>query len=146
MKIDIQPVSLQSKVPQYMSEQAAGADVFAHIEQPVTLNPGETKLIPLGFKLALPDGYAAFLLPRSGLGYKQGVVLGNLVGLCDADFRGEYCAALWYRKDGPAFTVQPGERIAQMVIMPVIQVQFNIVEALGDTVRGAGGFGSSGVK
>ena len=146
MRLNIQKTKEAAKIPQYMSEQAAGADVFACLEHDVVISPGETKLIPLGFKMELPPGFAAFLLPRSGLGVKSGIVLGNLVGVCDADYRGEYMAALWYRQDGQAFKVSDGDRIAQMVIMPVVHAHFDLVDELGTTDRGTGGFGSSGTK
>lgn len=144
MKVCIQKTRESATVPVYMSELAAGADVFANLEHDIVINPGETKLVPLGFRMELPPGFAAFLLPRSGLGTKNGIVLGNLVGLCDADYRGEYGAAVWYRQDGQAFKISNGDRIAQMVIMPVIHAEFTVMGELSTTVRGMGGFGSSG--
>lgn len=132
-------------VPKYATTGAAGADVFSRLDSEIYIHPGETKLIPLGFSLELPTGFAAFLIPRSGLGTKSGIVLGNLVGLCDEDYRGEYMAAVWNRNlDGAAFRINPKDRIAQMAIVPVIQGNFVVTNQLSDTERGEGGFGSTG--
>lgn len=144
MKVQIKKVRPNAIIPKYASLGASGADVCAAIDSPVTIHPGETTLVPLGFSMAVPDGFGAFLLPRSGLGTKSGIVLGNLVGLCDSDYRGEYMAAIWYRKDGEAFTINPGDRIAQMVIIPTVQAEFYVVDELSSTERGANGFGSTG--
>ena len=145
MKIKIKKLRPSAVIPSYSTFGSSGADVCAAIDEPVTIHPGETKIVPLGFSLSFPQGFGAFLLPRSGLGAKSGIVLANLVGLCDSDYRGEYMAAIWYRKDGEAFTINPGDRIAQIVIMPTNQVEFDEVECLDQTERGAGGFGSSGI-
>lgn len=134
-------------LPKFATSGAAAADVCAAINDPVVVHPGETVQIPLGFALELPPTLAALILPRSGLGAKSGLVLGNLVGLCDSDYRGQYIAAMWLRKDGQAFTIKPGDRIAQMMIVPIIpNLEFEEVEELGTTERGAGGFGSTGTK
>ena len=144
--INIKLVRDNAVVPKFATEGSAAVDVCAAIDSAVTIHPGETKKIPLGFALELPIGYGAFLLPRSGLGANHGVVLGNLVGLCDPDYRGEYVAPIWIRQEGQAYTVNPGDRIAQMVILPVLQ-NFSFVEVqdISETERGAGGFGSTGI-
>ena len=145
MKIRIKKLRPSAVIPSYSTIGSSGADVYAAIDEPVTIHPGETKIVPLGFSLSVPQGFGVFLLPRSGLGTKSGIVLANLVGLCDSDYRGEYMAAIWYRKDGEAFTINPRDRIAQIVIMPTHHVEFEEVEELDKTERGAGGFGSSGI-
>ncbi|MBU6951572.1 dUTP diphosphatase [Hahella sp. HN01] len=133
-------------LPAYATDGSAGLDLRACLAEPVTLQPGETTLIPTGMAIHLSDpGLAAMLLPRSGLGHKHGIVLGNLVGLIDSDYQGEVMVSCWNRgKD--AFTINIGERIAQMVIVPVVQVGFEIVDDFNDSSRGAGGFGSTGTK
>ncbi|WP_431687993.1 dUTP diphosphatase [Hahella sp. NBU794] len=133
-------------LPAYATDGSAGLDLRACLAEPVTLQPGETTLIPTGMAIHLSDpGLAAMLLPRSGLGHKHGIVLGNLVGLIDSDYQGEVMVSCWNRgKD--AFTINVGERIAQMVIVPVVQVGFEIVDDFNDSSRGAGGFGSTGTK
>lgn len=133
-----------NQLPNYATPGSAGLDLRACLDVPLTLNPGETRLIPTGLAIHLADpGYAAMILPRSGLGHKHGVVLGNLVGLIDSDYQGELMVSLWNRGQEP-FTVQPLERIAQMVIVPVIQAKFRLVQEFGQSQRGAGGFGSTG--
>lgn len=133
-----------SQLPHYATPGSAGLDLRACLDAPLTLNPGETRLIPTGLAIHLADpGYAALILPRSGLGHKHGVVLGNLVGLIDSDYQGELMVSLWNRGQEP-FTVQPLERIAQMVIVPVVQAKFRLVQEFGQSQRGAGGFGSTG--
>ena len=131
-------------LPQHATPGSAGMDLRACLKEPLTLAPGDTALIPSGIAIHLGDpGYAAVLLPRSGLGHKHGIVLGNLVGLIDSDYQGEVLVSCWNRgKD--SFTVQPGERIAQMVILPVVQAQFEVVSEFEESKRGAGGFGHSG--
>lgn len=132
------------QLPHYATPGSAGLDLRACLDAPLTLNPGETRLIPTGLAIHLADpGYAALILPRSGLGHKHGVVLGNLVGLIDSDYQGELMVSLWNRGQEP-FTVQPLERIAQMVIVPVVQAKFRLVQEFGQSQRGAGGFGSTG--
>lgn len=135
---------LGSQLPHYATPGSAGLDLRACIDAPLTLNPGETRLIPTGLAIHLADpGYAALILPRSGLGHKHGVVLGNLVGLIDSDYQGELMVSLWNRGQ-ELFTVQPFERIAQMVIVPVVQAKFRLVQEFSASQRGAGGFGSTG--
>ena len=132
------------QLPHYATPGSAGLDLRACLDAPLTLNPGETRLIPTGLAIHLADpGYAAMILPRSGLGHRHGVVLGNLVGLIDSDYQGELMVSLWNRGQEP-FTVQPFERIAQMVIVPVVQASFRLVQDFGHSQRGAGGFGSTG--
>lgn len=130
---------------EYATPGAAGVDVRACVEDTTYIYPGETKLIPLGFSMALPPNMAAFLLPRSGLGNKHGIVLGNLVGLIDEDYRGTVMASVWNRNTGGMpFCIEPMDRIAQMVIVPVVRPTYFAVEDLDATERGAGGFGSTG--
>ena len=131
-------------LPAYATDGAAGMDLRACLEQPLTLNPGNTELIPTGIAIYIEDtGLAAVILPRSGLGHKHGIVLGNLVGLIDSDYQGQLFVSCWNRGK-EAFTIQPGERIAQLVLVPVAQAQFDIVRDFVATDRGTGGFGSSG--
>jgi dUTP pyrophosphatase len=137
-------VGREFALPHYATPGSAGLDLRACLDAPLTLQPGETQLIPTGIAIHLGDpGLAAVLLPRSGLGHKHGIVLGNLVGLIDSDYQGQVMVSCWNRGQA-AFTVQPGERIAQMVIVPVVQVRLEVVEEFGLSERGAGGFGSSG--
>jgi dUTP pyrophosphatase len=131
-------------LPHYATAGSAGLDLRACLDAPVTLAPGQAELIPTGIAIHLDDpGLAAMLLPRSGLGHKHGIVLGNLVGLIDSDYQGQVMVSCWNRGQA-AFTIAPGERIAQMVIVPVVQVDFELVESFDESRRGAGGFGSSG--
>ncbi len=131
-------------LPSYATPGSAGLDLRACLEAPLVLQPGHTALIPTGLAIHIADpGLAAVLLPRSGLGHKHGIVLGNLVGLIDSDYRGPLMVSCWNRSD-TAFTVQPLERIAQMVIVPVVQARFRRVAEFGDSARGEGGFGSTG--
>ena len=131
-------------MPQYATAGAAGLDLRACIEKPVTLAPGATELLPSGIAIHLADpGLAAVVLPRSGLGHKHGIVLGNLVGLIDSDYQGQIMVSVWNRGQA-AFTIQPMERIAQLVVVPVVQVKLNVVEEFEASQRGAGGFGSTG--
>jgi dUTP pyrophosphatase len=130
--------------PGYATPGSAGLDLRACIEQAIELTPGQTELIPSGMAIHLADpGLAAMVLPRSGLGHKHGIVLGNLVGLIDSDYQGQIMVSVWNR-GSTAFTLQPMERIAQLVIIPVMQVHFNRVETFAESSRGAGGFGSTG--
>jgi dUTP pyrophosphatase len=135
---------LHEQLPGYATPGAAGIDLRACIDAPIELHPGQTLLIPTGMAIHIgtPD-LAAVILPRSGLGHKHGVVLGNLVGLIDSDYQGQLFVSMWNRGD-TMFTINPLERIAQMVMVPVVQVQFNIVEDFDASERGAGGFGSTG--
>ena len=137
---------MRDKLPGYATPGAAGLDLRACIPQTITIAPGETHLVPTGIAIHIGDpGLAAMLLPRSGLGHKHGIVLGNLVGLIDSDYQGQVMVSCWNRGQA-AFTIQPGERIAQMVVVPVVQVQLEIVESFTESRRGAGGFGSSGTN
>jgi len=137
-------VGTEFPLPHYATPGSAGLDLRACLEAPLTLAPGETQLIPTGIAIHLDDaGLAAVLLPRSGLGHKHGIVLGNLVGLIDSDYQGQVMVSCWNR-GGTPFTIAPGERIAQMVVVPVVQVEFEVVEEFTESRRGAGGFGSSG--
>lgn len=131
-------------LPQYATSGSAGVDLRACIDAPLELQPGDTQLIPSGIAIYLQDpAYAAIVLPRSGLGHKHGIVLGNLVGLIDSDYQGQIFVSCWNRGQ-TTFTIQPGERIAQLVVVPVVQVEFDVVNEFVATERGAGGFGSSG--
>lgn len=131
-------------LPQYATDGSAGIDLRALLDAPLELRPGDTTLLPTGMAIYLADpAYAALVLPRSGLGHKHGIVLGNLVGLIDSDYQGQLYVSCWNRGQ-TAFTINPGERIAQLVVVPVVQVQFEVVEEFQTTARGAGGFGSSG--
>jgi len=131
-------------LPQYATDGAAGLDLRACLDAPLTLAPGAVALIGTGFALHIADpGLAAVLLPRSGLGHKHGIVLGNLVGLIDSDYQGQLFVSCWNRGREP-FVVNPMERIAQLVVVPVVQVALNVVESFEESARGAGGFGSTG--
>ncbi len=133
-------------LPHYATPGSAGLDLRACLDAPLELQPGQTQLIPTGIAIHLEDaGLAAVLLPRSGLGHKHGIVLGNLVGLIDSDYQGQVMVSCWNRGQS-AFVVEPGERIAQMIIVPVVQVEFDVVDEFTESHRGAGGFGSSGRK
>lgn len=133
-------------LPRYGTEGAAGLDLVACLNAPLTLKPGETQLIPTGIAIHIGDaGLAAMLLPRSGLGHKHGIVLGNLVGLIDSDYQGQVFVSCWNRGQ-VAFTIEPGDRIAQMVFVPVTQAEFEIVQDFEESRRGAGGFGHTGIK
>jgi dUTP diphosphatase len=131
-------------IPEYATTGSAGLDLRACCDAPVQLAPGETQLIPTGMAIYIGDpNYAAMILPRSGLGHKHGIVLGNLVGLIDSDYQGELMVSCWNRSQDH-FTLNPGERLAQLVIVPVVQTQFHVVDDFEQTERGAGGFGHSG--
>ena len=131
-------------LPAYATSGSAGLDLRACLDAPLTLAPGAAQLIPTGLSIWVEDpGLAAVILPRSGLGHKHGIVLGNLVGLIDSDYQGPLMVSCWNRGSAD-FTVQPGERIAQLVVVPVVQVEFEVVDEFVATGRGAGGFGSSG--
>ncbi len=137
-------VGREIPLPHYATQGSAGLDLRACLDAPLTLAPGQAELIPTGIAIHLDDpGLAAVLLPRSGLGHKHGIVLGNLVGLVDSDYQGQVMVSCWNRGQS-AFTIAPGERIAQMVVVPVVQVEFEIVASFTESDRGAGGFGSSG--
>jgi len=131
-------------LPDYATPGSAGLDLRACLDAPLVLEPGKTELVPTGLAIHIDDpGLAAMLLPRSGLGHKHGIVLGNLVGLIDSDYQGQVFVSTWNR-GAEAFTIQPGERIAQMVIVPVVHARFEVVEEFPASERGAGGFGHSG--
>jgi dUTP pyrophosphatase len=132
------------ELPRRATSGSAGLDLRACLDAPLTLEPGQTHLVPTGIAIHLAHpGLAAVLLPRSGLGHKHGIVLGNLVGLVDSDYQGQVMVSVWNR-GGRAYTIQPGERIAQMVVVPVVQVELEVVEDFEASERGAGGFGSTG--
>ncbi len=147
MRVDLQILDerLKEQLPAYATAGSAGLDLRACLDEPLTLQPNAWQLVPTGMAIHLADaGYAALILPRSGLGHKHGIVLGNLVGLIDSDYQGQLMVSAWNRSDTP-FTIQPMERIAQLVIVPVVQAQFNIVDDFSvATERGAGGYGSTG--
>ncbi len=133
-------------LPAHATEGSAGMDLRACIDKNITLNPGDTKLIPTGLAIHIEDpGLAATILPRSGLGHKHGIVLGNLVGLIDSDYQGQLFVSCWNRGNN-SFTIEEGDRIAQMVFVPVVQVDFEVVKDFDSSERGAGGFGHSGHK
>ncbi|UJJ30004.1 dUTP diphosphatase [Halopseudomonas maritima] len=131
-------------LPSYATEGSAGLDLRAMLEAPLTLEAGQTSLLPTGLAIHIADpGLAAMILPRSGMGHKHGIVLGNLVGLIDSDYQGQLMVSCWNRSSS-AFTINPGERIAQLVLVPVLQAQLQIVKEFDDSQRGAGGFGHTG--
>ena len=146
MKISVRILDarLADRLPAYATSGSAGLDLRAALENPLELAPGAAVLVPTGLAIHIADaGYAALILPRSGLGHKHGIVLGNLVGLIDSDYQGQLMVSAWNRGTD-AFTLQPMERLAQLVIVPVVQAQFEIVAEFDQSARGAGGFGSSG--
>jgi len=131
-------------LPEYATPGSAGVDLRACVDEPLTVQPGATELVPTGIALHLEDpGLAATILPRSGLGHKHGIVLGNLVGLIDSDYQGEILVSCWNRSTEP-FEIEPGLRLAQLVIVPVVQVEFDVVQEFSASRRGAGGFGHTG--
>ena len=135
---------IRGNLPAYATAGSAGLDLRACIEAPLTLQPGDASLIPTGLAIHLADpGLAAIVIPRSGLGHKHGIVMGNLVGLIDSDYQGEVKVSCWNRGREP-FVIQPLERIAQLVVVPVVQVRLNVVDTFAESARGAGGFGSTG--
>lgn len=135
---------MKDQMPAYATPGSAGLDLRACIDHPVTIEPGQTILVPTGLAIHVGDpGYAAMILPRSGMGHKNGIVLGNLVGLIDSDYQGQLMVSTWNRSQA-AFTLNPMERLAQLIIVPVLQVGFNVVEDFDASERGAGGFGSTG--
>ena len=135
---------MRDALPGYATPGSAGLDLRACLDEPIEIAPGATVLVPTGLAIHIADpGYAALILPRSGLGHKHGIVLGNLVGLIDADYQGQLMVSTWNR-GSTAFTLNPMERLAQLVVVPIQQVSFNVVEEFGESERGAGGFGSTG--
>ena len=146
MKLDVKILDerLRTQMPAYATPGSAGLDLRACLEAPLTLAPNAWQLVPTGMAIHLADpGYAALILPRSGLGHKHGIVLGNLVGLIDSDYQGQLMVSAWNRSD-VAFTIEPMERIAQLVIVPVVQATFNLVDAFVESERGEAGYGSTG--
>jgi dUTP pyrophosphatase len=144
LKVLDQRLGREFPVPAPATAGAAGVDLRACLEEALELRPGDTALIPSGIAIHLDDPHlAAMVLPRSGLGHKHGIVLGNLVGLIDSDYQGEILISCWNRGSAP-FRIEPGDRIAQLVIVPVVQAQFEVVESFTETSRGAGGFGHTG--
>ena len=147
-KLDVRVLDarLLEQLPQYATPGSAGLDLRACVDAPVTLKPGDTSLIPSGLAIHLENPeYAAMVLPRSGLGHKHGIVLGNLVGLIDSDYQGQIFVSVWNRGQSE-FTIQPMERIAQLIVVPIMQVEFNVVPDFVASSRGEGGFGSTGKK
>jgi dUTP pyrophosphatase len=144
LDVKILDARLRDQLPHYATAGSAGLDLRACITEPLTLRPGKTELIPAGIAIHLGDpGVAAVILPRSGLGHRHGIVLGNLVGLIDSDYQGQIFVSTWNRGSAP-FVIQPMERLAQLVVVPVVQVALNVVEDFAASSRGAGGFGSTG--
>jgi dUTP pyrophosphatase len=148
MKIDVRILDkrLADQLPTYATPGSAGLDLRACLDAPLTLAPNAWQLVPTGMAIYLADpAFAALILPRSGLGHKHGIVLGNLVGLIDSDYQGPLMVSAWNRSD-VAFTIEPMERIAQLIIVPVLQAEFNLVSAFEATQRGEGGYGSTGIR
>ena len=146
MNIDIKVLDprMGDCLPAYATPGSAGLDLRACLEAPLTLAPGACELVRTGLAIHLADsGFAAFILPRSGLGHKHGIVLGNLVGLIDSDYQGELMVSAWNRS-GESFTIAPMDRLAQLVVVPVVQAHFTVVESFAPSSRGAGGYGSTG--
>lgn len=144
VKILDQRIGHAFPMPAYATQGSAGMDLRACLDTAIQLAPGQTELIPTGMAIHIEDpNLCAMILPRSGLGHKHGIVLGNLVGLIDSDYQGQLFVSCWNRGQ-TTFTVEPGERIAQLVLVPVVQAEFEVVDSFSDTDRGAGGFGSSG--
>lgn len=150
MKLDVKildnRLGNEFEMPHYATTGSAGLDLRACLDKPLCLEPGQTELITTGLAIHVEDpGYAAMILPRSGLGHKHGIVLGNLVGLIDSDYQGPLMVSCWNRGNDH-FTINPGDRLAQLIIVPVVQAEFNIVNDFEESKRGAGGFGHSGVN
>ena len=144
LDVKILDARMRDQLPHYATPGSAGLDLRACIDAPITLAPGQTELIPTGIAIHLDDpGLAAVILPRSGLGHKHGIVLGNLVGLIDSDYQGQIFVSTWNRGNAP-FVLNPLERLAQLVVVPVVQVELNVVDDFAESSRGAGGFGSTG--
>ena len=144
LDVKILDARMRGQLPHYATSGSAGLDLRACIDEPITLEPGQTELVPTGIAIHLDDpGLAAVILPRSGLGHKHGIVLGNLVGLIDSDYQGQILVSTWNRGNMP-FVLNPMERLAQLVVVPVVQVELNVVDDFAASSRGAGGFGSTG--
>jgi dUTP pyrophosphatase len=145
-KLDVKILDerMRSQLPAYATSGSAGLDLRACLDEPLTLRPGDSALVPTGLAIHVADpGHAAVIIPRSGLGHKHGIVLGNLVGLIDSDYQGQLFVSCWNR-GRDTFVMNPMERIAQLVVIPVVQVELNVVESFDESGRGAGGFGSTG--
>ncbi|GAA0827293.1 MULTISPECIES: dUTP diphosphatase [Marinomonas] len=146
LKIISDKIGKEIPLPTYATEGSAGLDLRACLDEAIELSPGDTTLLPTGLSIYIQDpSLAAVLLPRSGLGHKHGIVLGNLVGLIDSDYQGELMVSCWNRGHS-TFTIEPGERVAQLVLVPVVQAEFDIVTEFETTARGEGGFGHTGTK
>jgi len=146
LDVKILDARMRDQLPHYATSGSAGLDLRACIDEPITLAPGQTELVPTGIAIHLDDpGLAAVILPRSGLGHKHGIVLGNLVGLIDSDYQGQIFVSTWNRGNTP-FVLNPLERLAQLVVVPVVQVELNVVDDFAESSRGAGGFGSTGKR
>jgi dUTP pyrophosphatase len=144
LEVKVLDERIRGMLPHYATPGAAGLDLRACLDAPLTLAPGDSRLVPSGIAIHLADpGYAAIVLPRSGLGSRHGIVLGNLVGLIDSDYQGQVLVSVWNRGQ-EGFTVQPMDRIAQLVVVPVLQVEFEVVEEFAASARGTRGFGSTG--
>jgi dUTP pyrophosphatase len=144
LEVKILDERMRGMLPHYATAGAAGLDLRACIDAPLALQPGDSRLVSSGIAIHVADpGYAAIVLPRSGLGAKSGIVLGNLVGLIDSDYQGPLMVSLWNR-GRESFTVQPMDRIAQLIVVPIVQVEFEVVDEFAASARGAGGFGSTG--
>jgi dUTP pyrophosphatase len=144
LDVKILDARMRDQLPHYATGGSAGLDLRACLDQPLNLAPGQTELIPTGIAIHLADpGLAAVILPRSGLGHKHGIVLGNLVGLIDSDYQGQIFVSTWNRGNA-AFVIKPMERLAQLVVVPIVQVELNVVDDFESSPRGAGGFGSTG--
>lgn len=146
MNVDVRILYPMTKLPEYATDGSAGLDLRACIPDAIRLYPGQTRLIPTGIEIHIGDpSVMGVLCPRSGLGHKHGIVLGNLVGIIDSDYQGEIMVSAWNRNsEGPPFVIHPGDRIAQMMFVPVIRPSLTVVESFDETERGAGGFGSTG--
>ncbi len=146
LQIKVLDPRMREQLPAYATPGSAGLDLRACLDSPLVLEPGQAQLVPTGLAIHIGDaGYAAMILPRSGLGHRHGIVLGNLVGLIDSDYQGQLMVSCWNRAQAP-FTIEPMERIAQLVIVPVVQARFEMVEEFDASARGAGGFGSTGKR
>jgi dUTP pyrophosphatase len=144
LEVKILDERIRGMLPRYATAGAAGLDLRACLDSPMTLEPGQSELVPTGMAIHVADpAYAAIILPRSGMGSKNGIVLGNLVGLIDSDYQGPLMVSLWNRGSA-RFTVQPLDRVAQLIVVPVVQVDFEVVDEFAASARGAGGFGSTG--
>jgi len=146
LEVRILDARMRERLPAYATPGSAGLDLRACLDAPLALAPGQAELVPTGLAIHIGDpGYAAMILPRSGLGHRHGIVLGNLVGLIDSDYQGQLMVSCWNRGQA-SFTIEPMERIAQLVVVPVVQARFEVVDEFAASERGAGGFGSTGKR